>query len=123
VLGCLPDAALDTLAERARPRSYAAGETVFEEGAPGDCMHLVRSGALEVWRTEGVERYVLAHLAPGHAFGELAALDRTPRTATVVAIEDSETVEIGVPAVLFSRQITGPLAVVIAYVASIGLYA
>jgi len=36
---------------------------------------------------------------------------------------EPETVEIGVPAVLFSRQITGPLAVVIAYVASFGLYA
>lgn len=35
---------------------------------------------------------------------------------------EPETVEVGVPAVLFSRQITGPLAVVIAYVASIGLY-
>lgn len=32
------------------------------------------------------------------------------------------TVEIGVPAVLFSRMITGPLAVVIAYFASFGLY-
>jgi HD-GYP domain-containing protein (c-di-GMP phosphodiesterase class II) len=95
VLGCLPEAALDTLAERALPRRYAAGETVFEEGAPGDCMHLVRSGALEVWRTEGVERYVLARLGPGHAFGELAVLDRTPRTATVVAVEESETVRIG----------------------------
>ena len=35
---------------------------------------------------------------------------------------EPETVEVGVPAVLFSRQVTGPLAVVIAYVASIGLY-
>lgn len=33
-----------------------------------------------------------------------------------------ETVEIGVPAVLISRQITGPIAVVIAYFFSIGLY-
>ena len=57
-------------------------------------MHLVRSGALEVRRTEGVERYVLARLGSGHAFGELAVLDRTPRTATVVAVEDTETVEI-----------------------------
>ena len=56
VLGCLPDPALDTLAERARPRRYAAGETVFEEGAPGDCMHLVRSGALEVFN-EGLGSY------------------------------------------------------------------
>ena len=95
VLGCLPAAALETLAERARRRRYDAGETVFEEGSPGDCIHLVRSGALEVRRTEGRERYVLARLGPGHAFGELAVLDRTPRTATVVAVEPTETVEIG----------------------------
>jgi PTS system glucitol/sorbitol-specific IIC component len=35
---------------------------------------------------------------------------------------EPHTVEIGVPAVLFSRLVTGPLAVVIAYLASIGLY-
>jgi HD-GYP domain-containing protein (c-di-GMP phosphodiesterase class II) len=118
VLGCLPDEALDTLAERALPRRYAAGETVFEEGSPGDSMHLVRTGAFEVWRTEGVERYVLARLAPGHAFGELAVLDRTPRTATVVAVEASETVRIGaedLDAVLAAhpdavRQMLGVLA-------------
>ncbi len=33
-----------------------------------------------------------------------------------------ETIEVGVPAVLISRQVTGPIAVVIAYVMSIGLY-
>ncbi|MPZ54038.1 MAG: PTS sorbitol transporter subunit IIB [Acidimicrobiia bacterium] len=35
---------------------------------------------------------------------------------------EPETVEVGVPAVLFSRAITGPLAVVIAWLASFGLY-
>jgi PTS system glucitol/sorbitol-specific IIB component len=35
---------------------------------------------------------------------------------------EPETVEVGVPAVLFSRMVTGPLAVIIAYVASFGLY-
>lgn len=34
-----------------------------------------------------------------------------------------ETIEIGVPAVLFSRMVTGPLAVLIAYLFSFGLYA
>ncbi len=36
---------------------------------------------------------------------------------------EPETVETGVPAVLFSRLITGPISVIIAWVASIGLYA
>jgi glucitol/sorbitol PTS system EIIB component len=35
---------------------------------------------------------------------------------------EPETVEIGVPAVLFSRMITGPLAVVLAWLASFGMY-
>jgi PTS system glucitol/sorbitol-specific IIB component len=35
---------------------------------------------------------------------------------------EPETVEIGVPAVLFSRFVTGPLAVVLAWFASFGLY-
>jgi PTS system glucitol/sorbitol-specific IIB component len=35
---------------------------------------------------------------------------------------EPETVEVGVPAVLFSRMITGPLAVLIAWVFSVGLY-
>lgn len=35
---------------------------------------------------------------------------------------EPETVEVGVPAVLFSRVLTGPLSVVIAYFASFGLY-
>jgi PTS system glucitol/sorbitol-specific IIB component len=36
---------------------------------------------------------------------------------------EPETVEVGVPAVLFSRMVTGPAAVVIAYLFSVGLYA
>lgn len=35
---------------------------------------------------------------------------------------EPETVEIGVPAVLLSRMITGPIAVILAYLASFGLY-
>ena len=35
---------------------------------------------------------------------------------------EPETVEVGVPAILFSRLITGPIAVVLAYLASFGLY-
>lgn len=35
---------------------------------------------------------------------------------------EPETVEVGVPAILFSRMVTGPVAVVIAYLFSLGLY-
>jgi HD-GYP domain-containing protein (c-di-GMP phosphodiesterase class II) len=94
ILSCLPESALRTLAERARRRRFGPGETVFAEGDPGDSVHLVRTGTFEVIRTEGVERYVLARLIPGDAFGELSVFDRTPRTATVMAVRASQTIEV-----------------------------
>lgn len=39
-----------------------------------------------------------------------------------LAEAEPETVEVGVPAVLFSRMITGPIAVLIAWLASFGMY-
>ena len=36
---------------------------------------------------------------------------------------EPETVEVGVPAILFSRMVTGPIAVILAWLASFGLYA
>lgn len=39
-----------------------------------------------------------------------------------LAEAETETIEVGVPAILFSRQLTGPLAVVIAYFFSFGLF-
>jgi len=50
----------------------------------------------------------------------LAQSDQDDERGAPVA--NAETIELGVPAVLYSRVITGPLAVLIAYAASIGLY-
>ena len=44
------------------------------------------------------------------------------RSGLALGEAEPETVEVGVPAVLFSRMITGPLAVLIAWVFSAGLY-
>ncbi len=75
-------------------------------------------------------------LGSGNFSGALEALENLLRTFpddpqlnlhagnALLALGEAEpeTVEIGVPAVLFSRVITGPLSVVIAYFASFGLY-
>jgi CRP-like cAMP-binding protein len=77
-----------------RPRRFAAGETVFHEGDPADSLHLLRSGlvAVRVTTPQG-DQAVLTVLTPGQAFGELALLqDNGHRTATVTALEPSETI-------------------------------
>ncbi len=88
----LPQPALADLARHARTCTYSAGSTVFEEGDLGDCLHVVRSGAVKVVRPSHDDNVVLDVLGPGKVFGELAVLNSSPRTATLVAIADTTTV-------------------------------
>ena len=84
------------LTERARRRRFAAGEVVFHAGDPADTLHLVRSGRFAVRiTTEFGATATLNVVGPGGAFGELALLTpEAPRSATVAALEDAETLSI-----------------------------
>jgi CRP/FNR family transcriptional regulator, cyclic AMP receptor protein len=84
------------LTERARRRRFAAGEVVFHAGDPADTLHLVRSGRFAVRiTTEFGATATLNVIGPGGAFGELALLTpQAPRSATVAALEDAETLSI-----------------------------
>jgi putative two-component system response regulator len=94
MLAALPDAALADLAGRATRRRFRAGDVVFNEGDAGNSLHVVRRGHLKVVRPTHDDRLVLDRVEPGEAFGELAVLNSAPRTASVIAIEDCETLEI-----------------------------
>jgi len=84
------------LTERARRRRFAAGEVVFHAGDPADTLHLVRSGRFAVRiTTEFGSTATLNVVGPGGAFGELALLTpEAPRSATVAALEEAETLSI-----------------------------
>jgi CRP-like cAMP-binding protein len=75
---------LENLSEEFNERSFAAGHSVAEEGEGGLVFFVVESGeaAVEV-RGEQV-----GTLGPGDSFGEIALIDRRPRTATVTATTD-----------------------------------
>ncbi|HMJ02152.1 MAG TPA: Crp/Fnr family transcriptional regulator [Conexibacter sp.] len=84
------------LLERARRRRFSAGEVVFHAGDPADTLHLVRNGRFAVRiTTEFGSTATLNVVGPGGAFGELALLTPdAPRSATVAALEDAETLSI-----------------------------
>ena len=77
-------------ADSHRLESFAAGDVVFREGERGDRVYLVLRGRAQARRGDAV----LSQLLPGQFFGELAILNDTPRTATVHAVEDLDTVSL-----------------------------
>ncbi len=75
-----------------RRRRYRRDEVLFHQGDPGDTLHLVRRGQLKILITsEGGEEAVLTIAGPGDTIGELTLLDGGVRSATVVALEEVET--------------------------------
>ena len=83
---------LVTLSSRLRVRRFRRNEVIMHQGDPGDSLHIVGAGAVKIVlpSAEG-EEAIIATLRPGDFFGELALLDGTPRSATVTALEPSET--------------------------------
>ena len=80
---------LERLAERVEQVEYPAGETIFNENDKGDALYVVDSGSVRIWvLDEDAEPVTLAELNPGDFFGELAVLDRGPRSSNATAITD-----------------------------------
>ncbi|MFH1872061.1 MAG: cyclic nucleotide-binding domain-containing protein [Pseudomonadota bacterium] len=73
------------------PTSAAAGQTVVTKGAVGACMFVVTEGRIAI----SVDGTVIEHVGPGGAFGEMALVDRTGRSATATAETDSAWLLIG----------------------------
>jgi len=83
------------LAEFIDACQLAAGETLFKTGEPGDSLYIVRSGEVELFIKDTAGQKILLTIAnPGEVFGELALLDRGPRTATALALTDCELLEL-----------------------------
>jgi CRP/FNR family cyclic AMP-dependent transcriptional regulator len=83
----------------ARVRRYAAGEVIAHEGDLADTLHLIRSGRVAAGLTTRYGNQVtFTLLGPGEVFGELALLDaRSRRSATLTALEPTETVTLTRP--------------------------
>jgi CRP-like cAMP-binding protein len=73
-------------------RSYEKGAVLFEEGQAGDCMYVIQSGRVEIVKQLGAQRVTIAVLGAGDCVGEMAVLERQPRSAGAVIAEPAELV-------------------------------
>lgn len=81
---------LQQLAEEVDQVQYSADETIFNENDRGDALYVVETGAVRIWvLDEDVKPVTLTELKPGEFFGELAVLDRGPRSTNATAMEET----------------------------------
>ncbi|HEY2962400.1 MAG TPA: DUF1003 domain-containing protein [Pyrinomonadaceae bacterium] len=81
---------LERLATRVDQVKFGGGETIFNENDKGDALYVVDSGSVRIWVIdEDAEPVTLSELTEGEFFGELAVLDRGPRSTNATAIGDT----------------------------------
>jgi len=83
------------LAQAAVSHVFAPGETVIRAGDPGSSMFVVHNGRVCVQINDKGKLRTVATLNEGDFFGEMALFTGEPRTANVVALEETEVLEIG----------------------------
>lgn len=108
ILAGLTDDQRGRLAAASRPVLFAAGETIVKEGDAGASMFVLIAGeaSVRLAETEGE----VARLREGAVFGEMSLLTGDARSATVVAEQDCQLLEIGADA--FRRVVLTDAAIV-----------
>lgn len=78
------------LVDHGRARTFADGQTIFEEGDPGPEMYVIREGKVRISGTSQGRETVLSVLNKSDFFGEMSLLTGRPRSATCRAVGDVE---------------------------------
>ena len=86
---------LRQLAKATAGHVFAPGETLIRAGDEGSSMFVVHNGRVAVQVPDRAGPRTVAELTEGNFFGEMALFTGEPRTANVVALEETEVLEIG----------------------------
>ena len=78
-------------------RHFKAGEVIFNQGDAAEELYVIKSGTVEI----RLGNRVLDTLPELSIFGEMALIDRSPRSATAVATSDVSLVPVGEKQFLF----------------------
>jgi CRP-like cAMP-binding protein len=70
-------------------QQYAAGEIIFSENDVGETAYIIERGRVEVLKMLDGRNVHVAYLGAGEPFGEMGMIDEKPRSATVVAVEET----------------------------------
>ena len=91
----LSDEDLATIAQRASTRKLSEGDVLMKKGDPGDSLFLIHHGLVKITTENSKgEELILNRWGAGSAIGEMSLLDGGTRSASVIALEDTEALEL-----------------------------
>ncbi|OHE72532.1 MAG: hypothetical protein A2007_01420 [Verrucomicrobia bacterium GWC2_42_7] len=86
---------MSVIATHCHIKTFQKDEIIFNEGEVGDALYYIMDGIVKVLKRVGEgHNIVVAKILPGHFVGEMALLDRTCRSASVQATEETTTLMI-----------------------------
>ncbi|MBX5457410.1 MAG: cyclic nucleotide-binding domain-containing protein [Thermogemmatispora sp.] len=87
----LSDRELKEIARSAQERHYSAGTVLFHQGDTGTGLYIITAGRVRILQANDPDRAeeVIGTAGPGEVLGEMALLDDLPRSASVVAEEET----------------------------------
>jgi small-conductance mechanosensitive channel len=94
VFAPLAEEEIERLATASSTRVYAPGEPIVRRGQEGNSMFVIVRGAVKVQIPENDYQKTINNLRANDFFGEMSLLTGQPRTATVIAEEETEVIQI-----------------------------
>jgi CRP-like cAMP-binding protein len=94
----LSDETLAAIAERLQPRQLAPNEILFNIGDPGNELFIVKQGRMAIFApstTEPGKESPIRIFQPGQVLGEMALIDREPRSLSARALEPTTVLVLG----------------------------
>ncbi len=90
----LSDDETEQLANASKSRVYAPGEAIVRQGNEGNSMFVILRGSVRVQIPEGSYQKTINKLGKDDFFGEMSLLTGEPRSASVIAEEETEVLQI-----------------------------
>jgi CRP-like cAMP-binding protein len=70
--------------------TFYKGEIIFLEGQSSKCAYIIDSGLVGIYREDSFgNRSLVRTLEKNDIFGEMGLIDKYPRSATVIALQDT----------------------------------
>jgi len=93
--GIRPDI-VQSILEQSKVVEKSKGQYFFKENELADSMFILLKGEVEIQKTWRDKSYQITHLLPGDCFGEMAIIDHCTRSASVIALNSSQALELNI---------------------------